>query len=322
MTDLKLIGTEGEYLLFETQNRETFRAVIDEQLRNAIRNPEGRATNSVNMEPREIQALVRSGMTVEEVIGKSGDPRHYVEKFAAPVIDELSHIVASALSVRISVAGDRHTDISHIEFGEIIGARLETSQATSITWRARRDENHTWLVTVTFQIAGEENSATWSFEPKRMVLSPENDTAIKLSTQDSLTTYQPLKVANANTPKEPEQSLTESLADTQLVDTVIPIGRATDFEAQEPIEPATDLLEALKRKRAERANRDAEVIEPENFTTSIPVVAEISSQNLAGEENQDVPEEIQPNPAPVRRAGRPSIPTFDEIVQGTKSEEE
>ncbi len=229
--------------------------------------------------------------------------------------------MASALSVRISVAGDRHTDISHIEFGEIIGARLESSQASNISWRARRDENHNWLVTVTFDIDGNDSSATWSFEPKRMVLSPENETAIKLSTQDSLTTYQPLRVAKPEQSNESVESLTESLADTQLVETVIPIGRAADFESQQPIEQATDLLEALKRKRAERANRDAEVIEPENFTTAIPIT-EINPQEIAGEENQDEPEEIQPNPAPVRRQGRPSIPTFDEIVQGTKSEEE
>lgn len=321
MTELKLVGTEGEYLIFETPNRETVRAVIDEALRNAIRNPEGRATSTVNIEPREIQALLRSGLTVEEVIAKSGDPRHYIEKFAAPVLDELSHVVASALSVRISVAGDRHTDISQIEFGEIIGARLESSQATDISWRARRDENHTWLVTVVFEIGGNQSSATWSFEPKRMVLSPENETAIKLSTQDSLTTYQPLKVATPEPSSQTNPSLTESLADTQLVETIIPIGRAADFEAQQPIEPATDLLEALKRKRAERASRDAEVVEPENFTTTIPV-AEFTPQEIAGEENQDEVEEIQPNPAPIRRPGRPSIPTFDEIVQGTKSEEE
>jgi hypothetical protein len=336
MTELRLVGSEGDYLVFESLNREVFKVLIDENLRATIRNPEGRLTSSVNLSPREIQAEIRSGATVEDLIARSGDPRHYIEKFAAPVQDELSHVIASALSVQISIAGDRHTEISQTEFGEIIAARLDASSANHVEWSCRRDENHAWLVTVTFEISNEVGTATWSFDPKRLVLSPESDTAIRLSTQNSLaeTSFAKLKSAPPVAERESEIAavgITETLADTQLVETVIPIGRASDFEQtnfhvgtdqQSEIEPAADLLEALKRKRAERAARDADQPQPVNETQPITVIHSNEVSDSIGEESQLEPEDVQPNPAPVRRNGRPSIPSFDEIVQGTKSEDE
>jgi hypothetical protein len=336
MTELRLIGSEGDYLVFESLSREVFKVLIDENLRSTIRNPEGRLTSSVNLTPREIQTEIRSGATVDDLIARSGDPRHYIEKFAAPVQDELSHVIASALSVQISIAGDRHTDISHTEFGEIIAARLEASSAKHLVWSCRRDENHSWLVTATFEISSEPLVATWSFDPKRLVLSPENETAIRLSTQNSLTetSFAKLKAAPSVTETVSESSpvgITETLADTQLVETIIPIGRASDFDSSNnqvdlndtsEIEPAADLLEALKRKRAERAARDSDQPQPPGETQPITVIHAAEISDPLGEESQLDAEDVPPNPAPVRRNGRPSIPSFDEIVQGTKSEEE
>jgi hypothetical protein len=279
------------------------------------------------MSPREIQSEIRSGKSVEELISRSGDPRQYVEKFAGPVLDELSHVISSALSVRISIAGDRHTDISHIEFGDIISGRLEASGVEDFEWSARRDEQQVWLVSANYLINGESKNATWSYDAKRMLLAPENESAIRLSTQNSLAepNYAKLAVAAEPKPEEHQPGITQSLADTQLVETVIPIGRASELieEAQEDqAEPPTDLLEALKKKRAERSARDAELVESETNTQTLEIVSDLPAKCEIGEEPQVEPEEIEPNPAPVRRSGRPSIPSFDEIVQGTKSEEE
>ena len=50
----------------------------------------------------------------------------------------------------------------------------------------------------------------------------------------------------------------------------------------------------------------------------LSVVEEIEEvEQELGEESQEEPE---PRPAPTRRNGRPGIPSFDEIIQGTKSE--
>jgi hypothetical protein len=325
MTELRLNGNDGVYLFLESSGGEKFRLLIDESLQTALKNADKGSASSVSLSPREIQSEIRSGNTVDALVAKSGDPRHFIEKFAAPVLDELSHVINSAKGVQISIAGDRHTDISQIEFGDIISSRLDASGVTDFSWSARRDEQQVWLVSVNFVLESQNQRATWSFEPKRLLLSPENESAVKLSTQNSLVEqkYSPLKSAPDAAVELTPQGITQTLADTQLVETVIPIGRSSEltaqdlpFESEDAIEPPTDLLEALKKKREERMSRDAELVEPEATTQSIEIV------DAVGEESQEVEEDIAPNPSPVRRTNRPSIPSFDEIVQGTKSEDE
>jgi hypothetical protein len=325
MFELRLSGNDGIYLFLESSSGEKYRLLIDESLQNALRHADKGSASSVSLSPREIQSEIRSGTTVDALVAKSGDPRHFIEKFAAPVLDELSHVINSAKGVRISIAGDRHTDISQIEFGDIISSRLDASGVSEFSWSARRDEQQVWLVSVNFVLDSQNQRATWSFEPKRLLLSPENELAVKLSTQNSLVEqkYSPLKAAPESVVEAPPQGITQSLADTQLVETVIPIGRASEItahdvpeETDESVEPPTDLLEALKKKREERTSRDAELVEPEATTQSIEII------DAVGEESQEVEEDIAPNPSPVRRTNRPSIPSFDEIVQGTKSEDE
>ncbi len=330
MSELRLNGNDGEYLLLETLTGEQHRLLIDDSLRSAIRASSPRTASSVAMTPREIQSEIRSGSSVEELIARSGDPRSYIEKFAAPVLDELTHVIASALSVRISIAGDRYNDISHIEFGEIIASRLESSGVSSFDWFAARDENHQWLVSVRFEHDGKLAAATWSFDPKRLLLSPENELAVTLSTQNSISEANFGRLRTAPEIAEPEvkQNLTESLADTQLVEAVIPIGRANErVELPAPAEdiaPTADLLDALKKKREERLMRQADMPEPTTETQTIDlIISEPEAVHFElGEEPQIAPDEFEPKPAPTRRNSRPSIPSFDEIVQGTKSEED
>ena len=335
MTELRLNGNDGEFLLLESLTGDRYRLLVDDNLRSAIRSSSNRPTSNVVMTPREIQAEIRSGVSVEDLIARTGDPRNYVEKFAAPVLDELTHVIASALSVRISIAGDRYTDISHIEFGEIIASRLEASGVTEFAWSAHRDENHQWLVAVSFERLGAAVKAVWSFDPKRLLLSPENELAITLSTQNSISDANFARLKPAPEPTKPASNLTESLADTQLVEPVIEIGRASDKLLSEnatvasvietQISESADLLDALKKKREERSARQAEAAEPITETQTIEIVAETLepvAEYEIGEEPQISPEDIEPKPAPIRRNTRPSIPSFDEIVQGTKSEDD
>lgn len=338
MTELRLNGNDGEYLLLESLTGEQFKVHIDDSLRSAIKSSSSRTISSVQLTPREIQAEIRSGATVDELVARSGDPRTYIEKFAAPVLDELTHVIAGALSVRISIAGDRYNDISHIEFGEIIASRLEASGVTESNWSAIRDENHQWLVSINFERGGSTVAATWSFDPKRLLLSPENETAITLSTQNTLgeTSFAKLRPAPnlevAAVQSEPSATnLTASLADTQLVETTLPIGRSNDVAManrttelnaeNEELATTTDLLDALKKKREERTSRQAEQPEPNAATQTIEVVAEPQPTEISADETP-TGEDYEPKPAPTRRNGRPSIPSFDEIVQGTKSEDE
>lgn len=317
MDELRINSTDGEHLILESQDGTKHRLLIDESLRSAIRNGSNVAKTATSLSPREIQTAIRGGASVDDLVSRSGDPREYLEKFAQPVLDELTHVLATALGVRISVAGDRYNDVSQTEFGEIIASRLNASGVSSLTWSTFRDENHSWRIVVSYQLNGSKQSGVWSFDVKKLLLSPENEVAITLSTQNQLTTPPKLKPVDIDTEPivEPVAAVTDTAAlpDTQRLETVIPIGRASDRVMQE--KPATetkiaeskDLLDALKKKREERA------------TESVPTqTIEIVSATVVVESE----EEPAPAPAPIRRSGRPSIPSFDEIVQGTKSDDE
>lgn len=311
MQELRLNGTDGDHLVLESHEGAKYRLLVDDALRNATRNASVSDKSKISLTPREIQTAIRGGATVDELISRSGDPRDYVEKFAQPVVDELTHVLASALGVRISVAGDRYNEVSQTEFGEIIGSRLHSSGVKEFAWSTHRDENHTWLIEVSYRLADSEQKGIWSFDLKKLLLSPENENAVTLSTQNQLT---PLpKLAPVNSPAEPTPTDTAALPDTQRFETVIPIGRTSDrVQVEKPavtqkIEESNDLLDALKRKREERSAPKTQIVEV------------VAAENV----EETIPEQVpEPSPAPIRRPGRPSIPSFDEIVQGTKSEEE
>jgi hypothetical protein len=310
MDDLRISSTDGEHLILESQEGTRYKLLIDDTLKSAIRNASVTSPSEIKLSPREIQTAIRSGESVEQLLKRSGDPQEYVEKFAQPVLDELTHVLSSALGVRISVAGDRYSEVSQTEFGEIIGSRLHASGVTSFDWTTYRDENHSWRILVKYSLNGAEQTGIWSFDIKKFLLSPENESAIALSTQNQLTAPAKLKPV-----EETAITDTAALPETQKLETVIPIGRAserTQIEkpaVAEKVAESKDLLDALKKKREERA--------AENLATqTIEVVNADVSAGDAVEETQE------PSPIPARRSGRPSIPSFDEIVQGTKSEDE
>jgi len=314
MDDLRINSTDGEHLVLESQDGTKHRLLIDDSLRSAIRGSLNTPNRQITMSPKEIQTALRSGASVEDLIAKSGDPRDYIEKFSQPVLDELTHVLATALGVRISVAGDRYNEVSQTEFGEIIASRLQASGVEDHAWSTHKDENQSWRIVVKYTIQGSKQSGVWSFDIRKLLLSPENENAIALSTQNQLTPPPKLKpVENATEEPVPPLTDTTSLPDTQRLDTVIPIGRAIERDIIEksanerPIADSNDLLDALKKKREERAS--------ETTTIQIAEIPEVDSAL----ESASLPE---PTPAPVRRNGRPSIPSFDEIVQGTKGEDE
>ena len=317
MSDLRIHSTDGEHLVLESQDGTRHRLLIDEALRSAIRNNSVATNSQISLTPREIQSAIRGGSSVDELISKSGDPRDYVEKFAQPVIDELTHVLVTALGVRISVAGDRYNEVSQTEFGEIIASRLHASGVTNHSWSTHRDENHSWQIEVSYSLSGANQKGIWSFDLKKLLLSPENDNAVTLSTQNQLTP--PPKLIPVEAPSAVTVADTAALPDTQRLETVIPIGRANDrVQIEKPaveskVAESKDLLDALKKKREERAAEAA-----------VTQTVEISNDDVTEAEAPQISpvDEPEPSPAPVRRSGRPSIPSFDEIVQGTKSEEE
>jgi hypothetical protein len=364
MDDIRLFETDGDFLVLEAEDGQKFRLLIDDTVRSSIKREKLQQLDSISITPREIQEEIRNGATIEQLINESGATFEFIEKFAAPVIAELEHIVSSALSVRLTIAGDRYNDSTQVEFGEIITGRLVTSGAEGISWIAKKIEPNNWQIIASYQLNGSAGSATWSFDPRRLTLSPESETAVTLSSQETLN--------NSVIPKLRTVDVV-SVAETVVMEDVIPIGRGAEFEtpvarepefdrpapstpaaflkpvveevmpvateqrateqrAPEPLSATADLLEALRRKRTEREEekpREAQleahpdttnlrVIDIEPTATSQVAPEKTPETAVALETVEDVAEEPK---ATAPKKGRAAMPSWDEIVFGTKADD-
>ena len=97
MRALRVVGiTEGgDVVLEDPGRRERFTVPADEQLRAAARGDLTRLGQiAIELEsqlrPREIQARIRAGASVEQVAAAAGVPMQKIERFAYPVLLERS----------------------------------------------------------------------------------------------------------------------------------------------------------------------------------------------------------------------------------------
>ena len=210
MKDIKFLGTDGDFLLLETPEGVRYRLLIDDSVRRASRGESSPQLDAPTLSPREIQEEIRVGRSIQDIIAASGAPEEYIRKFAQPVLDELNHAVLNALAVRLEIAGDRFNEPTVREFGEIIKSRLAASGAGIERWSALKAPDQGFFIYCEFELDGQTKKATWSYDPKRLALSPENDVAINLSSQDRLVAQAPKLRPVASTPT----SITESLGET------------------------------------------------------------------------------------------------------------
>ncbi|MFM6979863.1 MAG: septation protein SepH [Micrococcales bacterium] len=343
MKELRFQRVDGEFVILENSDGETFRVIADDFLKKALK-PTG-APKPGNVSPREIQVEVRAGTGIAELAAKTGASLEYIEKFAGPVLDELAHVVQTALSVRITVAGDRYSDTVQIEFGDMISDRLKTLGAAEVSWSSSKAEHGEWMVSCDLG----DQQATWSFDLRKLTLSPENELAVQLSAQQAFSdspipklkpmpnSAPTVPAAFAKTkqvetaapaPFAPVGSATADLGDTMEFEGVIPFGRSKVSEPEEPtmgenLANTADLLDALRKKRQEREELEKKIVETEATPTTFapPVALPVIELETEAEATQVIPEPTEET-KPAAKKGRSAVPSWNDIVFGTRSESE
>ena len=294
MRELNPVGREDDSLLLVSADGERFQVRVDETLLRTIKEHKLPDSNATDLSPRDIQDAIRSGATVAELAASSGGSLDLIERFAHPVLEELTHMVELATSVRVELPADRFNDVQKKPFGEIVEDKLFQAGASPAVWSAKRGENTLWEIKVSYTLGETEGFATWTFDPKRYLLTPESSNSSALSTPSAV-------------------------FDSPLAGSQRNLNQATTSEDTASVVTA-DKLEAF-RKRREQAET-VEAIEPEVVleVTEIVVVEELIepvSPDL-GEEAQ-VEEVEAPIPSETKR-NRPPMPSWDQIVRGTQSD--
>jgi len=320
MKDIKFLGADGDFLLLETAEGVRYRLLVDDAVRRASRGDAQSQLDAPTLSPREIQEEIRVGRSIADIIAASGAPEEYIRKFAQPVLDELNHAVLNALTVRLEIAGDRFNEPTAREFGDIIKSRLAASGAGIERWSALKAPDQGFFIYCDFELNGETKRATWSYNPKRLALSPENDVAINLSSQDRLAAQAPRlrPVATEST------SITESLGETidlvrSIPTSAAPLNTTASQPEESQLSETADLLDALRKKRSERES--VEQLDPHPSTEGLRIVEYVPEPIAPEEEPEPTPAPVNTDPTNSPKRGRASIPSWDQIVFGTKTED-
>ncbi len=345
MEQLKVIGTEEGILVLATESGERFALPVDEtlrsQLRRSQRDSESRAARP---SPRDIQAHIRSGLSAQEVAELLGARLEDVQRFERPVLAEREHVVGQALAVPVLIAGELDAN-AQPTFGVAVRAKLAEAGATGERWTSWKEEDG-WIVKLEFTANEVDHDARWSFDPRRSSLAPLNADATQLSRQGSLPEgliprlraldSSPLKDASrfdsgAFGPRRLESEPSVPDADIVRPDVRAPITPAVEDAAikRAPDHAVTsaetaDLLEALRRRRGQREPMPAE--EPAAQRPHSPVALfdalepgyEESAPGRA-EEPAAIEDTVISDAS--RRKGRTSMPSWDEIVFGARTED-
>ncbi|QFZ16503.1 septation protein SepH [Saccharothrix syringae] len=171
MRALRVIGLEddGKTVLLEDPERgERFVLPADERLRAAARGDLTRlgqieVETESQMRPREIQARIRAGESVEQVALAAGIPKHRVERFAYPVLLERSR--TAELAQRAHPVREDGPDVQTL--GEVVAHSfgLRGQDYADVSWDSWRGEDGRWVVQLHWRAGRSDNRAHWAFHP-------------------------------------------------------------------------------------------------------------------------------------------------------------
>lgn len=199
MRDLRLIGVQddGQHLLLSDSEGERFRVQLDEPLRAAARRDRPRLGQlqieiDGGMRPREVQALIRGGMSADEVAERSGWPVEKVRRYEGPILAEREYVAGLAKAVRLrgrSAGGASTPTLSARVSQRLSGRGVDPASAD---WDSARGTEGDWTIILTFPAGGRERQARWSFDVQARTVAAADDEARWLSEEDVAGTSSPL----------------------------------------------------------------------------------------------------------------------------------
>jgi hypothetical protein len=179
----RLVGLslDGKSLIVATENGDELAVAVDERLRAALRGDRPRLGQleiemETSLSPRDIQARIRAGSTLEDVAKVAGLPLDRVERFAAPVLAEREHMARLAMSSSVRRRGETSAHRSlRLAVTERLGTRgidLET-----VAWDSYRLSDGRWTVTADYRSGDARRHATFTFDATGRFSVAEDDEA-------------------------------------------------------------------------------------------------------------------------------------------------
>ncbi len=171
MRELSVIGLEpgGSHVVCaDSETGERFRIPADDKLRAASRGDIARfgqieIETESQLRPREIQARIRAGATVEQVAEEAGVSLKRVERFAHPVLLERGR--AASLAQGGHPVRENGPTVETLAEIVAMAFRARGHELDDADWDAWRDEDGHWVAQLQWQAGRTRNAAHWRYQP-------------------------------------------------------------------------------------------------------------------------------------------------------------
>ncbi|GAA3004006.1 septation protein SepH [Streptomyces fulvorobeus] len=185
MPELRVVAVsnDGTRLVLKAADSTEYTLPIDERLRAAVRNDRARLGQieievESHLRPRDIQARIRAGASAEEVAQFAGIPVDRVRRFEGPVLAERAFMAERARKTPVRRPGEN----AGPQLGEAVHERLlmRGADKETVQWDSWRRDDGTWEVLLVYRVAGEPHSASWTYDPPRRLVQAVDDEARSL----------------------------------------------------------------------------------------------------------------------------------------------
>jgi Protein of unknown function (DUF3071) len=173
MRELKVVGLDhdGKYIICEGEEpADQFKLAADDRLRGVLRekplppeHPQLDIEVRNMLSPKEIQAKIRAGASVEQVAAGSGSDVARVRRFAHPVLLERARAAELATAAH-PMLGDGPSVLTLLETvsAALVARGLEPDR---LSWDAWRNEDSRWTVQLAWKVGRSDNIAHFFYSP-------------------------------------------------------------------------------------------------------------------------------------------------------------
>ncbi|MFJ7986398.1 septation protein SepH [Streptomyces sp. NPDC096351] len=339
MPELRVVAVsnDGTRLVLKAADSTEYTLPIDERLRAAVRNDRARLGQieievESHLRPRDIQARIRAGASAEEVAQLAGIPVDRVRRFEGPVLAERAFMAERARKTPVRRPGEN----SGPQLGEAVQERLllRGAEKDTVQWDSWRRDDGTWEVLLVYRVAGEVHTASWTYDPPRRLVQAVDDEARALigETDDTIAAAPepsfPFVPRIARLPRDRplDRALDRQLDHRQLE------RASASAEQEDERDSLTSLLEAVPSFRGDMVVPEQPDSEPsEEIEAEEPPAPAASAGAGAAYADVLMPRAVtghrdrltgttdrQAEADGVRPGRRAAVPSWDEIVFGTR----
>ncbi|MEU9787128.1 septation protein SepH [Streptomyces phaeochromogenes] len=306
MPELRVVAVsnDGTRLVLKAADSTEYTLPIDERLRAAVRGDRPRLGQieievESHLRPRDIQARIRAGASAEEVASLAGIPVDRVRRFEGPVLAERAFMAERARKTPVRRPGET----TGPQLGEAVQERLTLRGADkeTVQWDSWRRDDGTWEVLLVYRVAGEPHAASWTYDPPRRLVQAVDDEARSLiGESDDLAAAEPSFPFVPRIARLPRDRPMDRALDRQTERPSLP-SPSPEPDLEETAserDSLTSLLEAVPSFRGD-------MVVPERPSTApVPAASTTSTtERPEVEEPLDAEPEAEEPPAPAASAG-------------------